>query len=672
MLRRIAALVATAVLVVVVLTIPLLLQSGDGRGRCKPSSEVDCEPSGFIPTTPEELARKYAPILVLRLQERTCDREGGAYEPLPVEIVLDNPEVSLRSSVDGSVIAYAPGAGDLFHAPANSYLDFPGNPKRPGCRYESDSRRFGGGQPNVGYARVTRESGGIVLQYWFFYYFNDWNNKHEGDWEMIQLIWETTSLLEAYELEPQQIGLSQHSGGEARLWHDDKVEKEGNRPVFYVAAGSHANFYGQHIYVGRAEGGAGFGCDDASPPGRRVPVEARLIPQDVRSASDPFAWTAFRGRWGELAGPEFDGPTGPITKRIWEDPLDSQSSLRTASLRLPSRESIGPNALETFCKGVAFGSDLLLPFYLELPTVSIILFGVFSIGLIVSLTRTRYIPIQARPLQGRRRIGQILISAAEIYRRRARLFLALGLVFVPAGFAVSGIHWLALRVSPVDSLVRVPGSDNIVQELVLAFALSELQFGLAYAVVVAATTAALARMDRGDLVDVRLAFGDLWHRLPHLAIPRLLAIIVVSVLGLTILALPLAFRQAVRWMFLEQAVFLDGANWKQAPGVSSATVARDWWWSAAATASLMLFGIVFAPAIGIAVLLLAKSVPLLYVNILSSALYVALVPYIAIALSLVYFDLKARLPAHPAEEPSEGLAGGADGPDTEVVSRRAH
>ena len=40
------------------------------------------------------------------------------------------------------------------------------------------------------YARVVTEPqhpGRLALQYWFFYVFNDFNDKHEGDWEMIQL-----------------------------------------------------------------------------------------------------------------------------------------------------------------------------------------------------------------------------------------------------------------------------------------------------------------------------------------------------------------------------------------------------------------------------------------------------------------------------------------------------
>ena len=31
---------------------------------------------------------------------------------------------------------------------------------------------------------IPRHPGRIALQYWLFYVFNDFNNLHEGDWEM--------------------------------------------------------------------------------------------------------------------------------------------------------------------------------------------------------------------------------------------------------------------------------------------------------------------------------------------------------------------------------------------------------------------------------------------------------------------------------------------------------
>jgi hypothetical protein len=559
-----------------------------------------------------------------------------------VEIVLEHPEVALRQS-DGRLIKFAPTARDLYLAGADTHLDLPGNPRRPGCRYERDFRSVAASYPPVAYAHIVRspDSDELALQYWFFYYFNDWNNKHEGDWERIQLVFEATSAAEALTLLPVRIGYGGHRGGEIGLWTDKKVRLEGFRPVVYVAAGSHASLFGPHIYLGRAETNAGFGCDDASPPHRRVPLEALLVPAEVTDENHPFAWLAFQGRWGELAGPEFDGPTGPAMKEQWSNPSSWEDGLRNSSVRVPSRTKIGPDAVEAFCSLVASGSHLLLPLILQLPLIAAVVIAASSLGVLVSLTRTRYLPIQARPLRSRRRIGQILLSALEVYRRRARLFLGIGLVFIPAAVVVAAAHWLVLNLSPVDAVVSIPTS-NVGQEVILVLALAELEFGLAYAVVLAAATAALANYEAGAPTSVQASFSQVWRRLPHLALPRLAAVLVVGALAFTVIGIPFALRQAVRWTFLEQAVLLDGRTGQDSFSASSTAVASDWWWSGAATITLGVVGLAAAPALGVVLILAYKSLPLFYVNIVSSAVYVALVPYVAIALAMVYFDLKSR------------------------------
>jgi hypothetical protein len=634
-------------LLVVAVAIGLLSAPTGAKGGdwgCTPGGARGC--SSTAPATAsaaEDLAEKHAPVIYLREQAHECDRSGGAFEPSPVEIVLGNPEVALRRAEDGGFVKRGPTAADVFSEGRDAYLDFPGNPRRPGCKYERDGRRFGADLPYVTYAHIAREEGfeGLALQYWFFYYFNDWNNRHEGDWEMIQIAFEAASAAEALTQDPVRVAYSQHSGGEIALWTDKKLRREGPRPVVYVAAGSQANFFGPHIYIGRAEEGAGFGCDDASPPGRRLSLGARLVPAVVTDPDDPFAWLAFGGRWGEPAGPEFNGPTGPAAKSKWSSPFSWEETLRYSSVRVPSRSTIGPNAVDAFCSVVAFTTDLFLPIILELPLISAVALGACALGLMVSLTRTRYLPIQAKPLRARRRIGQILISALEVYRRRARLFLGSGLAFIPAAALVAGVHWLVLNVSPVDAVVPV-STSNVGQEVVLVFALAELEFGLAYAIVLAATTAALASYEAGSPIGVRGAFKRVWSRLPHLALPRLAAVLIVGALAFTVIGIPLALRQAVRWTFLEQAVLLEGKSGVKSFGESSSAVKADWWWSVGASVALGALGLVAAPALGIILILAYTQLPLLYVNLISSAVYVALAPYVAIALALVYFDLKSR------------------------------
>ena len=125
------------------------------------------------------LAQKHSPILHLREQSEECDSDGEAYEPIDVDLLLGNPEVVLRDA-NGIEIKAGPTADDLFGGSDELYLDFPGEPRDPGCDYELEHRRLQQGQPAVIYARIVREDGfgELALQYWFFYYFNDWNNTH--------------------------------------------------------------------------------------------------------------------------------------------------------------------------------------------------------------------------------------------------------------------------------------------------------------------------------------------------------------------------------------------------------------------------------------------------------------------------------------------------------------
>ncbi len=66
-----------------------------------------------------------------------------------------------------------------------------------------------GTKPTV-YAHVAtdpKDPGKLALQYWFFYAFNDFNNTHEGDWEMIQLNFDAPDARAALETKPVEVGL---------------------------------------------------------------------------------------------------------------------------------------------------------------------------------------------------------------------------------------------------------------------------------------------------------------------------------------------------------------------------------------------------------------------------------------------------------------------------------
>ena len=140
----------------------------------------------------QQLAERYSPVMMLKDQEEECDRNGEGYEPMAVDSLFSNPQIALRQvGTDDPVVKWAPTARDVFGLGKGFYLDFPGGSLEPGCIFERDFRAYTADEKPAVYAHVVVQPDRpdeLVLQYWSFWYFNDWNNTHEGDWELIQIV----------------------------------------------------------------------------------------------------------------------------------------------------------------------------------------------------------------------------------------------------------------------------------------------------------------------------------------------------------------------------------------------------------------------------------------------------------------------------------------------------
>ncbi len=97
--------------------------------------------------------------------------------------------------------------------------------------------------------RVVRQGGWTICQYWFFFAYNPWRsgfngvNDHESDWEMISVyLYE-----DGDRLVPEWVAYASHDyhGADLRRRWDDRVdlEVEGQHPVVYAGAGSHASYF---------------------------------------------------------------------------------------------------------------------------------------------------------------------------------------------------------------------------------------------------------------------------------------------------------------------------------------------------------------------------------------------------------------------------------------------
>jgi hypothetical protein len=230
------------------------------------------------------------------------------------------------------------------------------------------------------HGRVVKQDGWTVLQYWFFYAFNDWRsgffgaNDHEADWEKVFVY---LSESPSKELVPQWTAYSSHEyEGDIlrRRWDDPELETVSEHPVVHVCAGSHSNQYAAGEYLTELElsflsplarvlGAVrtfwrrklrqyegdeeepGNGQEERTPTIFRIPFvdyargdgltigaggEKEWAPP--RLLDDPIpAWVFdYRGLWGLYTRDPFEGedaPAGPMynrdgsVSRPWYDPV---------------------------------------------------------------------------------------------------------------------------------------------------------------------------------------------------------------------------------------------------------------------------------------------------------------------------------------------------------------
>jgi hypothetical protein len=597
------------------------------------------------------LGAKYAPVVRLVAQAQDCGY-GESYEPIDVDSLFDEPTVSLRGPWNPiDLVKIAPGASDLPNL-YEYHLDFPGNALDPGCDYERWAKRVTKGKAPTVYAHVATDPahpGKLALQYWLYYVFNDWNNTHEGDWEMVQLVFDTDDPFEALSREPVEIGYSQHEGGERATWGDDKLEVvDGTHPVVYPAAGSHANFYESALHVG-SSAEQGVGCDDTSGPSIDVRPTVRTIPSDPAEAKAAFPWIAYEGRWGELQRAFFNGPTGPNLKTQWTEPIRWSEGWRNESYAVPAGGALGTGATDFFCEAVAAGSNAIRRMA-ENPLPIVIALLVLLALVVFGLSRATWSPATPLRLARRRAWGQILATAARMYLERIPLFVGIGVLFVPLSVVVTLFQAVFLRVSKVVGIPTEAESGGVLVLLVLAVGTALTLLGVA--LVQAATARALVEIDQGRSVGPLRAYRLALDSIRPLLRALVIAVFVVSLLTTSIFLIPIAIWLAVRWALIVPAVELEELSAIGALRRSGRLVRQAW----LKVGTLAIVGGALAlaagPFIG-ALLIFVTSIPLSFINLIAGLVYAVTMPFVAIATTYVYFDTRVRDELAPEREPSE-------------------
>jgi hypothetical protein len=281
----------------------------------------------------QALAEKYAPVLYFH--------RGELWFPVGVEEMLEHSTLKELKLLGDEVKVENPGLDGLVRYNSDDYyLDL-----------DHDMGDWPFDQPKKVYARVfeSPDPGGgvepyLVIQYWFFYIGDNprfWLddapdnplacNSHEGDWEMIQILFNPRDKKDYLSWPPTETGYSQHYWGVRKSWGD--TGKEGDHPIVYIARGSHASYHSPVDLESK--------CDHAHGDVKIGPGSYML--HIISSESDEEGkWLGWEGHWGEYWSlmPFNSGPPGPMFRHskyaqglggpayyMWNDPVNWQRNL---------------------------------------------------------------------------------------------------------------------------------------------------------------------------------------------------------------------------------------------------------------------------------------------------------------------------------------------------------
>ncbi len=599
-------------------------------------------------STEQELVEKYAPILLLKEQAAPCDPDGEPYSPQSVDIVLDNPDVVLRQVGNGDpILKVAPTASDLYGRSEGFFLDFPGSALEPGCIYEQDFDRYTGTvtgeREPVVYAHIATqadEPDKLAVQYWFYWYYNDWNNKHESDWEGIQLLFDVGTVDEALQVEPVSVGYAQHEGGERAAWDSSKLEREGTRPYVYPSAGSHASYYSSALYIGRSAS-EGFGCDTTAEPSVRTDPSVILLPTESSGPDDEFAWVDYNGRWGERQSGAFNGPTGPQDKERWIEPVDWHNGLRSDSVVVPAGDGRGESIIKTFCGVVEAGSGALVTLKTSPLRLVITLAILVSVGAWLA-RRTVWDQVGALPMIRRRRAGQIIRAAAGSYRRRAGILITIGLVYLPISVLVAATSSV-LQVIPLIRRFTELADNATETSLIFAVLAGSIANLIAFVAVNAMVAAYYDLLGDGDADPSGMdAVRRAWTHAVDLLAGFGRALVIVLALLVSVIGIPFGIWFLVRYQFMPQVVVTENRNGRDALSRSAQLVSGRWWHTAVMVGLFNLLVVVSGLVFGLLLLVLFAGIPLWIFSGLISLVYAMIVPLAAVAQTLLFGDAVAQ------------------------------
>jgi len=377
------------------------------------AAQDDLDNDGLLDSKESQLALMYAPYLHFAAGEK--------FFPTDVNYHIDNSVLYLKSDDADALIDSSPTIANISLYQTGDYFlkNTLGAFEEIAEDYEQKKEILG----YTVYARVTKKAEYFVVQYWFFYAFNPGTlNQHQGDWEMIEIILDSTE-------RPLYAVYSQHFAGERASWNN--VEKaDETHPRVYVALGSHANYFRPY------QGKLGLESDIL---GNAFTLElddlqiALLGEKGAGNHPPSQDWLEYGGRWGN-----------------WAKLVDV--SLGAAGPRGPGN---GENE-EKWSNPVSWGSDIFLvnQTWFILSWIAFYFLYIFT-GIIAALAAVKVWRIVRRKKQGK-------LNLMKILRSKGSVGVVLGIVGIVLYLVAILLPWYVVRGNVQTTMLETVGETDLV------------------------------------------------------------------------------------------------------------------------------------------------------------------------------------------------------------------
>ncbi len=249
-------------------------------------------------------------------------------------------------------------------------------------------------------------------------------------------------------------------------------------------------------------------------------------------------------------------------------------------------------------------------------------------------------------LRQQRDLGQVIESAINLYLQNFWPLFKIAAVLIPFGL-VFGVLSRTIDVTVDDPNDEEAVRDFLITGVAVLFPVLLLQ-SFAQWMAYCGIFAAIADIDAGQPPDFIRAYGVVLGRFWRLVGAALRVFVVVFLLWISVIGIPFAIYFGVRWFFFNQAVILDRTSARAALSYSADAVEGNWWRTLGIAIVIGMVATVPAQI----VTLPFTFAPTFISATVGATVTAAFLPFAAIALTLLYLDLKTRKESYVTASPA--------------------